>query len=265
MREQRRAAAVVAFAHSAEERCHPFLVGVRRAHSESLKSRCEHDCGRRVIAPGLGAGATIGAMPRAMLPTGTVTFLFTDIEGSTGLLSQLGERYDAVLAEHSAILRRAIAEHGGSEVNTEGDAFFAAFPSAPAAVRAAAQAQQHLAAAGWPDDTPIRVRMGLHTGEGRLGGDDYVGMDVHRAARIAGAGHGGQVLLSDATRALVALDLPQGLTLRDLGEHRLKDLTLPVRIAQLDIDELPAEFPALRSIDVRRTNLPDSLTSFVGR
>jgi predicted ATPase/class 3 adenylate cyclase len=204
-------------------------------------------------------------MPRATLPTGTVTFLFTDIEGSTVLLSELGERYDAILADHAVILRRAIAEHGGSEVNTEGDAFFAVFPFAPGAVRAAAQAQLQLTTAGRSVGTPILVRMGLHTGEGKLGGDDYVGMDVHRAARIAAAGHGGQVLLSDATRALVAHDLPAGVALRDMAQHRLKDLPAPEHLWQLEIDGLPADFQALRSLDARPNNLPLSATPLIGR
>jgi predicted ATPase/class 3 adenylate cyclase len=203
--------------------------------------------------------------PDPRLPTGTVTFLFTDIEGSTRLLSALGDEYSALLATHSEIIRAAIGAHAGTEVSTEGDAFFAVFPSALDAVSAAAQAQRALTATPWPDGSSVKVRMGLHSGEGRLGGDNYVGLDVNRAARIAAAGHGGQVLLSDATRALVANDLPGGLRLRDLGEHRLKDLALSVRIIQLDIDGLPGEFPVLRSIDARPTNLPNQLTRFIGR
>jgi predicted ATPase/class 3 adenylate cyclase len=203
--------------------------------------------------------------PDPRLPTGTVTFLFTDIEGSTRLLSALGDGYAAVLDAHSAILRAAIGAHAGTEVSTEGDAFFAVFPSALNAVSAAAQAQRALAATTWPDGNSVNVRMGLHSGEGRLGGDNYVGLDVNRAARIAAAGHGGQVLLSDATKALVAHELPKGLRLRDLGEHRLKDLALSVRISQLDIDGLTREFPVLRSLDARPTNLPNQLTRFIGR
>jgi len=199
------------------------------------------------------------------LPTGTVTFLFTDIEGSTRLLSALGDQYTPLLAAHDRLLRKAIAGNGGTEVSTEGDAFFAVFPSALGAVAAAAEAQRSLAAAPWPEGRSAKVRMGLHSGEGRLGGDNYVGLDVHRAARIAAAGHGGQILLSEATRALVAQDLPVGLGLRDLGEHRLKDLALPVRISQLQIDGLPSEFPELKTLTARPTNLPMQLTSFVGR
>jgi len=203
--------------------------------------------------------------PDPGLPTGTVTFLFTDIEGSTRLLSALGDEYAALLQAHSEILRAAIGAHAGTEVSTEGDAFFAVFPSARDAVSAAVDAQRALAAAPWPEGSSVNVRMGLHSGEGRLGGDNYVGLDVNRAARIAAAGHGGQVLLSDATRALVAHDLPEGLRVRDLGEHRLKDLALSVRISQLDIDGLTREFPVLRSLDARPTNLPNQLTRFIGR
>jgi predicted ATPase/class 3 adenylate cyclase len=194
-----------------------------------------------------------------------VTFLFTDIEGSTRLLSALADQYAPLLALHHRLLRGTIAGHGGTEVSTEGDAFFAVFSSAPEAVAAAAEAQRALAAALWPAGATVRVRMGLHSGEGRLGGDNYIGLDVHRAARIAAAGHGGQVLLSEATRALVAQDLPDGLGLRDLGEQRLKDLALPIRISQLQVDGLPSEFPELKTLSARPTNLPMQLTSFVGR
>ena len=205
------------------------------------------------------------SIPERTLPVGTVTFLFTDIEGSTRLLSALGDRYPALLATHNGLLRDSIARHGGIEVSTEGDAFFAVFGSALDAVTAAAEAQRGLAAIPGLEPAIVRVRMGLHTGEGRLGGDDYVGLDVHRAARIAAAGHGGQVLLSDATGALVARDLPEGVTLRDLGEHRLKDLPAAERIWQLDIAGLQQEFGALRSIDARPNNLPVSATQLIGR
>ncbi|HJP64672.1 MAG TPA: adenylate/guanylate cyclase domain-containing protein, partial [Actinomycetota bacterium] len=141
------------------------------------------------------------------LPTGTVTFVFTDIEGSTNLARTLGERWPEVLREHHAILRGAIRGHGGVDIRTEGDAFFAVFASASDAVAAAADAQRQVAAHQWPADGPIRVRMGMHTGEGRLSEGDYFGLDVHRAARIAAAGHGGQVLLSEATGSVVAKSL----------------------------------------------------------
>jgi predicted ATPase/class 3 adenylate cyclase len=199
------------------------------------------------------------------LPTGTVTFLFTDIEGSTGLLQTLGDRYPAVLDEHAAIVRRAVADGGGVEVSTHGDAFFAVFRSPAGAVRAAVAAQQGLAAHDWSPGPPVAVRMGVHTGEGVLGGDDYAGLDVHRAARIADAAHGGQVLLSDATRGLVQHALPAGAALRDLGAHRLRGIADPERLHQLVIEGLSSDFPAPRTLDARPNNLPLQLTSFVGR
>jgi predicted ATPase/class 3 adenylate cyclase len=200
----------------------------------------------------------------ADLPTGTVTFLFTDIEGSTRLLQELGPDYGAVQRHHMRLMREAIAEGGGLEIRTEGDAFFAVFSSAVGAVRAAAAAQRSLAVHPWPQRKPLRVRMGMHTGEGVLGGDDYLGIDVNRGARIAAAGHGGQVLLSETTQALVASDLPAGVSIRDLGRHRLKDFDEPQRIGQLVVDQLPSEFPAIRTLEIP-TNLPVRLTSFVGR
>src|SRR3989454_9172037 len=201
----------------------------------------------------------------AELPTGTITFLFTDIEGSTRLLQELGDRYAAVLEEHAAISRRAAAEGGGVQVSTEGDSFFLAFRSPVGAVRAAVAAQRGLATQDWSPEPPVRVRMGLHTGEGVLGGDNYVGIDVNRAARIAAAAHGGQVILSDATRGLVEHSLPDGASLRDLGEHRLKDIAHPEHLHDLVIEGLPADFPPPRTLDARPNNLPVQLTSFVGR
>ncbi|HEX6576862.1 MAG TPA: adenylate/guanylate cyclase domain-containing protein [Jiangellaceae bacterium] len=198
-------------------------------------------------------------------PTGTVTFLFTDIEGSTGLLQALGETYRHAQDRHCEIVRAAIGAEDGHVVRTAGDSFFVAYASPAPAVRAAVSAQRSLAATDWPDGSHLRVRMGLHTGEGVLGGDDYIGIDVNRAARIAAAAHGGQVLLSEATRALVRHDLPAGVTLRDLGEHRLKDIAHPERLFDLVVDDLPNDFPPIRSLDVRPNNLPLQLTSFVGR
>ncbi len=195
-----------------------------------------------------------------VLPTGTVTFLFTDIEGSTRLVQDLGDRYRDLLADHCRIIRDAILRAEGTEVGTEGDSFFAVFPSASRAIAATVEAQRALADHDWPD-----VRMGLHTGEGKLGGDNYIGIDVHRTARIAAAGHGGQVLLSESTRALVEQALPGSVRLRDLGAHRLKDLAHSEHLYQLEIEGLPAEFPALRTLDARPNNLPIELTSFVGR
>ncbi|HEU4488237.1 MAG TPA: adenylate/guanylate cyclase domain-containing protein, partial [Actinomycetota bacterium] len=183
------------------------------------------------------------------LPSGTITFLFTDVEGSTRLLERLGERYRDILHGHHAIMRAAIAAGDGHEVATEGDSFFAVFPTIGGAVRATAQAQRELARNAWPEGVAVRVRMGLHTGEGILGGDNYLGMDVHRAARIAGAAHGGQVLLSDATRALAETCLPPATRLRDLGTHRLKDLPRPERLYQLVLEGLEQDFPPARTLD----------------
>ena len=207
-------------------------------------------------------------MPAA-LPSGTLTFVFTDIEGSTKLLNALGtDRFHEVLAVHTRTLRDAFAD-GGHEVRIEGDALFVVFPSAPKAVRAAAAAQRALAAATFPHDAVVRVRMGMHTGEGtpasKEAGADYVGIDVHRAARIAAVAHGGQVLLSGATALLAGSDLGPGIALRDLGEHRLKDLAQPERIHQLVIDGCPAEFPPLRSLGRTPNNLPTQVTTFIGR
>jgi predicted ATPase/class 3 adenylate cyclase len=201
----------------------------------------------------------------ADLPTGTITFLFTDIEGSTRLLATLGDAFHVVLDRHHRILRASVAGNGGQVVSTEGDAFFAVFRQAPAAVTAVLAAQRALSAEHWPNDTQVRVRMGLLTGEGALGGDNYAGLDVHRAARIAAAAHGGQVVLADSTRGLVAHALSDDVSLRDLGEHRLKDLPKPEHLFQLVVADLPADFPALRSLDARPNNLPAPISSFVGR
>jgi predicted ATPase/class 3 adenylate cyclase len=197
-------------------------------------------------------------------PTGTVTFLFTDIQGSTRLLQDLGPDYEAVQNDHVRLMREAITAGSGTEIRTEGDSFFAVFPTAAGAVQAAVSAQRALHTHRWSHGTPLRVRMGMHTGEGRRGGDDYLGIDVNRAARIAAAGHGGQVLLSAATRSLVERDLPDGVSLRDLGEHHLKDLAHPEHLHEVLIDGLPSEFPLLKTVIVA-SNLPVQLTSFVGR
>jgi predicted ATPase/class 3 adenylate cyclase len=205
-------------------------------------------------------------MPERVLPTGTVTFLFSDMERSTQLVQELGqEAFTELLEQHHRILRRACSVHGGIERGTEGDSFFVIFTDAAAAVEAAVQAQQELAAASWPADSRVRVRMGIHTGSGVLGGDDYVGVDVNRAARIAAAAHGAQVLISEATRTLVADRLPDGVRAQTLGSYRLKDLPGAEILAQLEIRGLPASFPPLRALDVRRAHLPPESTSFIGR
>lgn len=202
----------------------------------------------------------------AELPTGTVTFLFTDIEGSTRLVQELGtDRYERIQDEHGAILLHAIEVGEGTVVRIEGDSFFAVFPTPAGALAAAVSAQRDLAAYGWPDQATIRVRMGLHSGEGRLGGGDYIGIDANRAARIAAAAHGGQVVVSDATRTLVEHELPDGVRLRDLGPHRLKDISHPERLFDLVIEGLPSDFAPIKSLDARPNNLPLHLTSFVGR
>ena len=186
---------------------------------------------------------------RTELPTGTVTFVFTDVEGSTSLLNELGaEAYADALANHRSVVRGACTGNGGVEVDTQGDAFFFAFPTAPGALDAASQFTDRLAAKG-----PIRVRVGVHTGTPFAGDEGYIGHDVHRAARIAAAGHGGQVLVSSATASLVDTELT------DLGEHRFKDLGAPERVFQLG----GGEFPALKSL--YRTNLPIPTTAFLGR
>ena len=184
------------------------------------------------------------------LPSGTVTFLFTDIEGSTRLLKELGGGYGEVLAEHQRILRAAFSAHHGREVDTQGDSFFVAFRRGKDALAAAVDAQRDLAAYPWPDGAEVKVRMGLHTGEPQVGEDRYVGLGVHKAARIAASGHGGQVLLSRTTRELVEDELPPGVTIRDLGERRLKDLDRPERLGQLEIEGLRSQFGPLKTLDV---------------
>ena len=197
------------------------------------------------------------------LPTGTVTFLFTDIEGSTKLIQRLGDEARAVFSRHDAIMREAIEGAGGVVVRTEGDSFFGAFASGRSAVTAATNAQRDIGAASWPNAEQVRVRMGLHSGEGVLGGDDYLGLDVHRAARIAASAHGGQIVASQATKALA--DDVAGVTYLDLGEHRFKDLLQPERIFQVAAEGLESAFPPLASLSAVPNNLPLELTSFVAR
>src|SRR5215469_4279664 len=199
------------------------------------------------------------------LPTGTVTFLFTDIEGSTRLLQQLGDRYAMVLEECRRLLRATFQEWNGHEVDTQGDAFFVAFARATDAVLAAVEVQRALAAHPWPDGVAVHVRMGLHTGEPQRSAEGYVGLDVHHAARIMSAGHGGQVLLSQSTRDLVEHALPEGVHLQDLGARRLKDLQQPSQLFQLVISGLSADFPPLGTLDSSPNNLPVQPTPFLGR
>lgn len=208
--------------------------------------------------------APVGAPVEGGARAGTSTFLFTDIEGSTRLVQALGERYGALLDVHRSLITAAVEAAGGRVFGSEGDALFSVFPSATAGITAAAAAQRQLIGHAWPGDGEIKVRMGLHTGEAILTGGDYVGLALHQTARITSAGHGGQVLVSDATRRLAA-NLPKGLELRDLGERRLKDLASPERIYQLVGERLPEKFPLLRTLDTKANNLPVQLTSFVGR
>jgi class 3 adenylate cyclase len=179
------------------------------------------------------------------LPSGTVTFLFTDIEGSTSLLKTLGDGYADVLGQERSILRETLTGAGGSEIDTQGDAFFFSFPRARDAVAGAVRAQRALAEHEWPEGADVKVRMGLHTGEPAVGDEGYVGLDVVRAARICSAGHGGQILLSETTRALLGGELPEGTSLRDLGPHTLKDIG-EERIFQLRL-EGQADFAPLKT------------------
>ncbi len=181
----------------------------------------------------------------AELPSGTVTFLFTDIEGSTRMLHELREGYRDVLARHAQILRGAFEEHGGREIDTQGDSFFVAFRTAKDALEAAVKAQRNLAGEPFLEGARPAVRMGVHTGEPSVAAERYVGLAVHRAARICSAAHGGQILLSGTTRDLVADELPPGASLRDLGEHKLKDFERPERVFQVVVDGQRVDFPPL--------------------
>ena len=170
------------------------------------------------------------------LPSGTVTFVFSDIEGSTALLKQLGDGYDRVLSDHRRLMRDTFTERGGVEIDTQGDAFFFAFPRARDAVEAAVEVQRAHAAHDWPEGCAVLVRMGLHTGEPAVGSEGYLGLDVVRAARLCTAGKGGHVLLSDTTRALVGATLPAGVSIFPLGERQLKDFDEPERVFELEIE-----------------------------
>ncbi len=208
------------------------------------------------------------------LPTGTITMLFSDIEGSTTLLSDLGDRYGEALSAQRSIVRAAVSSYGGREMGTEGDSFFVVFESATDAIQCSVAAQRALAAHDWPGAIAVRVRMGLHTGEPSRHEDGYIGLDVHLAARIASAAHGGQVVLSEATRLLVASRLPTDLSVRDLGPHRLKDIEAPERLYQLVAPGLQEQFAPLKSLGLPAPavgitggvrGFPAVMTSFVGR
>jgi len=198
----------------------------------------------------------------------TFTFLFTDIEGSTVLLRRLREgRYAQVLADYRSLIRSGLAAHGGREVDTSGDGLFAVFPSPSACLAAAIDTQAALETHAWPGGEHVRVRMGIHTGEASQTATGLIGLDVHRAARVAAVGYGGQVLLSETAATLVRDSLPAWATLEDLGFHRLKDLGRPEHIFQLQAPGLRAEFPPLRSLGNRAlpNNLPAQLSTFIGR
>jgi predicted ATPase/class 3 adenylate cyclase len=199
------------------------------------------------------------------LPTGTVTFLFTDIEGSTRLWEHEPQAMAAALARHDALVREAIVRHAGHVFMTAGDAFCAAFQTAPSALAAACDAQLALANEPWTGSARLKARMALHTGVAEIRDNGYFGQPLNRVARLLAAGHGGQILLSLSTEKLVRDSLPSGMGLRDMGERRLKDLIRPERVYALTIPGLPADFPALKTLDARAQNLPMQLTSFVGR
>ena len=207
----------------------------------------------------VGTTAVVGGS----LPEGTVTFLFTDIEGSTRLLQRLGAGYTDVLGTHARLVREAATRHGGCEVDTYGDSFFIAFSDAGEGVAAAVEAQCSLLGFPWLHGSPVMVRMGLHTGTAAIVDGDYVGFDVHRASRIAGAAHGGQVVVSAETHAAVEGTV-DGVTFLDLGEHLLKDLDEPEHLRQVLARGLPAEFPPLRSLEPP-TNIPRRAGTLVGR
>jgi class 3 adenylate cyclase len=198
----------------------------------------------------------------------TFTFLFTDIEGSTALVRRLGEGlYTQLLADHHSLIRSGLAAHDGSEVDTQGDAFFAVFSSPRACVAAVMEMQRALEAHAWPAGEHVRVRMGVHTGEASKTATGLVGLEVHRGARVAAVGYGGQVLLSETAAALVRDALPPGVSLTDLGVHRLKDMGHPERIFQLQAAGLQAGFAPLRSLGnpALPNNLPAQLATFIGR
>jgi class 3 adenylate cyclase len=208
----------------------------------------DDDCARDVLHVAIVAGgfgsphrAATARMPgMTSLPSGTVTFVFSDIEGSTSLLKRLGDRYAEVLAEHRRLVRETFGAQGGVEIDTQGDAFFFAFARARDAVGGAVAVQRAHAEHAWPEGETVRVRMGLHTGEPAVGEEGYLGIDVVRAARLGASGKGGHVLLSETTRALLGSALPEGVSVHPLGERQLKDIDEPERIYELEIDGVDA-------------------------
>ncbi|MBA2265512.1 MAG: adenylate/guanylate cyclase domain-containing protein [Chloroflexi bacterium] len=197
--------------------------------------------------------------------SGTVTLVFTDIDGSTRLLDQLGDAYATPLYDHHRLVAAAMETQGGERVDAAGDGLFFSFPTAKGALVACIEAQRSISDHQWPQEADVKVRMGLHTGEPLSAATGYVGIDVHRAARICSAAHGGQILISGTAHSLIGPTLPDGVSMRDLGEHRLKDLVSPERLFQAVVVGLPAEFPPVRSLETLPNNLPRQLSSFVGR
>src|SRR5439155_3792280 len=256
---------------STEHHAHARFPGPRTVGTGSTKAGA---AGRHLIRPSITgdrtqpaearageAQAGVSAQPAAQ----TLTFLFTDLEGSTRRWEQFPQAMRAALQRHDAILRDAVEGSQGRIVKATGDGMLAVFPSAVGAVSATLAAQRGLAAEPWGETGALRVRMALHSGEAEARGGDYFGPTVNRAARIMAAGHGGQVLLSGATAALVSDERPAGSTLRDLGEHRLKDLERPERLFQLVHPDLTADFPPLVTLNRRPNNLPTQTSAFVGR
>ncbi len=215
--------------------------------------------------PSIDQRRASGVTGTPALPRGTVTFLFTDVEGSTRLLNQLGDAYTQVLLDHRAILRSSIERWRGVEVDTQGDSFFVAFARMSDAVACALEGQRALEAHDWPAGTRLRVRMAIHSGDADVVGSGYVGIEVHRAARVMAAGHGGQILLSTSASVMAQDQLPEGATLVELGEYRLRDLDNTERLFQLAHADLVADFPPLRTLDYRPSNLPMPASAFVGR
>ena len=207
-------------------------------------------------------------MARRDLPTGTVTFLFTDVQGSTRLLKLLGTRYGSVLGRHHDLIRETVGRHGGYEVDTQGEAFFVAFPRAKDAVAAAIETQRAHATESWQDGVDVRVRIGIHTAEPELAQTGYIGMGLHRAARLCALGHGGQVLLSRSTAGLVDEDETPEVALLDLGEHLLEDLERAERVYQVVAEGLDERFPPLKSVTelarkAEASDLPTGTVTFL--
>ncbi len=236
----------------------PDGVLLRDLGEHELKGRDRRERLHEVVIAGLPQPTQRRVLAHG-LPAGTVTFLFTDIEASTQLIQRLRERWPAVHADHHRLLRAAFSEAGGREVDSQAEAFFYAFTRARDAVVAAAAGQRAVAAHAWPEGVQLRVRMGLHTGEPAAGDEGYLGLDVARAARICAAGHGGQVLLSQTTRALIEGDEPDGIGVLDLGEHRLKDLSRPERLYQLVIAGLQTRFEPLKTLAAQPAEPPMQL------